>query len=112
MSLKSLPVHMLWVSGEFSRLARLSLASFVSQGYRVVLWSYDPDHLRAEFAEVRDAASLLPMPREDAANMAYLTSLFRYRVLAELGAEQLTQRLLAKTRTKPPTRATSARAHV
>ena len=58
--LKQLPVHMLWVSGEFSRLARLSLASFVSQGYRVKLWSYDPDHLRGEFAEVLDAS--LPVP--------------------------------------------------
>ena len=47
--LKNLPVHMLWVSGELSRLARLSLASFLANGYRVKLWSYDPDHLRAEF---------------------------------------------------------------
>ena len=83
--LKQLPVHMLWVSGELSRLARLSLASFRRQGYRVTLWSYDPDHLRAEVADVQDAATLLPMPQEDAANMAYLTSLFRYRVLAEQG---------------------------
>ena len=83
--LKSLPVHMLWVSGALSRLARLSLASFAANGYRVVLWSYDPDHLRAEAADVRDAATLLPLPKEDFANMAYLTSLFRYRVLAEQG---------------------------
>jgi hypothetical protein len=38
--LKDLPVHMLWVSGELSRLARLSLASFLSNGYRITLWSY------------------------------------------------------------------------
>ena len=36
--LTSLPVHMLWVSGPLSRLARLSLASFLAQGYRVTLW--------------------------------------------------------------------------
>jgi hypothetical protein len=83
--LKSLPVHMLWVSGALSRLARLSLASFAANGYRVVLWSYDPDHLRAEAADVRDAVTLLPLPKEDFANMAYVTSLFRYRVLAEQG---------------------------
>lgn len=83
--LKSLPVHMLWVSGALSRLARLSLASFAANGYRVVLWSYDPHHLRAEAADVRDAATLLPLPKEEFANMAYLTSLFRYRVLAEQG---------------------------
>ena len=83
--LKQLPVHMLWVSGELSRLARLSLASFVSQGYRVTLWSYDPDRLRAEVPDVQDASQFLPMPDGDAANMAYLTSLFRYRLLAEKG---------------------------
>ena len=32
--LKHLPVHMLWVSGEFSQPARLSLASFRENGYR------------------------------------------------------------------------------
>ena len=79
--LKNLPVHMLWVSGELSRLARLSLASFAANGYRVVLWSYDPAHLQ----NARDASEVLPLPKEDAANMAYLTSLFRYRVLAEQG---------------------------
>jgi hypothetical protein len=79
--LKDLPVHMLWVSGELSRLARLSLASFRVNGYRVRLWSYDPGHL--EGAE--DAAAILPLPAEDARNLAYLTSLFRYRVLAEQG---------------------------
>ena len=50
-----------------------------------MLWSYDPEHLRAEADDVQDAAPILPMPAEDAANMAYLTSLFRYRVLAEHG---------------------------
>jgi hypothetical protein len=80
--LKDLPVHMLWVSGELSRLARLSLASFRAHGYRVKLWSYDPRHL-GEGAE--DASVILPMSHEDEGNLAYLTSLFRYRVLAEMG---------------------------
>ena len=40
--LTSLPVHMLWVSGPLSRLARLSLASFLAQGFRVTLWRYAP----------------------------------------------------------------------
>ena len=83
--LTQLPVNLLWVSGELSRLARLSLASFLANGYCVKLWSYDPDHLRAEFSDVQDASTLLPMPAEDATNLAYLTSLFRYRVLAEQG---------------------------
>jgi hypothetical protein len=84
--LQSLPVHMLWVSGPLSRLARLSLASFLSHGYRPVLWSYQPDHLRGEAEDLRDAASVLPLPEQDQANMAFLTSLFRYRLLAEQGS--------------------------
>jgi hypothetical protein len=85
MMLQTLPVHMLWVSGPLSRLGRLSLASFLAHGYRPVLWSYDPVHLHGEADDLRDAASLLPLPADDQANMAYLTSLFRYRVLAEYG---------------------------
>lgn len=76
---------MLWVSGELSRLARLSLASFVAQGYRVILWSYAPDVIVAPGAKVRDAADVLPMTQEDAGNLAYLSSLFRYRLMADLG---------------------------
>ena len=83
--LKSLPVHMLWVSGALSRLARLSLASFLAQGYRVTLWSYNPDVLHASGAEVRDASAIVPMGHGEAANLAYLSSFFRYRVLATRG---------------------------
>lgn len=83
--LKNLPVHMLWVSGELSRLARLSLASFLGQGFRVTLWSYAADRLAAPGATVKDASAVLPLEEGAAANMAYLTSLFRYRVLAEQG---------------------------
>lgn len=83
--LNTLPVHMLWVSGELSRIARLSLASFRMNGYRVTLWSYDPVRLSAEASDVRDAAELLPAAHADFANLSYLTSLFRYRLLAELG---------------------------
>jgi hypothetical protein len=80
--LQSLPVHMLWVSGELSRLARLSLASFLANGYRVTLWTYDAQRVAADGADVRDAGDVLPAAPENVANMAYLSSLFRYRVLA------------------------------
>ncbi|HUR42806.1 MAG TPA: hypothetical protein VMZ01_01775, partial [Aestuariivirga sp.] len=79
--LKSLPIHMLWVSGELSRLARLSLASFLSHGYRVTLWSYDAGALQRCGAELREAAEIAP--REG--GFAALTSLFRYNVLATQG---------------------------
>ncbi len=79
--LKQLPVHMLWISGELSRLARLSLASFLAQGYRVTLWSHDRPRLRNCGAELRDAAELAPHE----GNSAALSSLLRYNVLATLG---------------------------
>ena len=84
--LKDLPVHMLWVSGELSRLARLSLASFLSQWLsRRRCGAMIPTTSVQKQTRCRMPALLLPMPQDDAANMAYLTSLFRYRVLAEQG---------------------------
>lgn len=83
--LKHIPVHVLWVSGGLSRLARLSLASFLSRGYRVTVWSYEPQSLAGCGAEVRGAEEILPLETGDRENMAWLTSLFRYRVLAERG---------------------------
>jgi len=79
--LKPFPVHMLWISGELSRLARLSLGSFITHGYRVTLWSYDKSALPKCDAELRDAAELAPHEGSSAA----LSSLFRYNVLATQG---------------------------
>ena len=53
--IKSLPVHMFWQTEDFSRLARLSLASFQRHGFRVTLWSYEPDAHAMSGAGVRDA---------------------------------------------------------
>lgn len=83
--LKQLPVNMLWVSEELSRLARLSLASFLAHGFRVTLWSYEPEAHAMCGAAVRDAAEIVPEGRDADASYAYLSSLFRYRVLAGLG---------------------------
>lgn len=83
--MKSLPIHMLWVSGELSRLARLSLASFAANGYSVTVWSYAPGVITLSGASLQDANDVLPMRHEDAENLAYLSSLFRYRVLAKRG---------------------------
>ncbi len=76
---------MLWISGELSQLARLSLASFLAYGYHVTLWTYDLQRLPAAGAELRDANEILAITPDIAGNMAYLSSLFRYRVLAERG---------------------------
>jgi hypothetical protein len=68
-------INMLWVKGPLSRLARLSHASFVKQGFNVVLWSYD------KAAGARDAAAITPYTDD----MAVLSSLFRYELLARHG---------------------------
>jgi hypothetical protein len=83
--MKLLQVHMLWISGSMSQLARLSLASFLGNGYRVALWSYEPDAHSISGAGLRDAAELVPEGRGGDCSMDYLSSLFRYRVLADRG---------------------------
>lgn len=83
--LKQLPVHMLWISEDLSRLARLSLTSFLRHGFRVTLWSYEPEAHAMCGAGVRDAAELVPEGQNGDISHAYLSSLFRYRVLGEMG---------------------------
>ena len=83
--LKQLPVNMLWVSDDLSRLARLSLTSFLRHGFRVTLWSYEPMAHAMSGADVRDAADLVPLGQDGDLSYSYLSSLFRYRVLADLG---------------------------
>lgn len=68
-------INMLWVKGPLSRLARLSHASFVKQGFDVALWSYD------EAPRTRDAADITPYTDD----MAVMSSLFRYQLLATHG---------------------------
>ena len=68
-------VHMLWAGGALPRLARLSLASFRKQGFAVTLWSYEPQ------AGVREAREIAPYTED----MAALSNLFRYKLLAGSG---------------------------
>jgi hypothetical protein len=83
--IKSLPVHMFWLSEDFSRLARLSLASFQRHGFRVTLWSYEPDAHAMSGAGVRDARELVPDGLDADMPLPYLSSLLRYRALADIG---------------------------
>jgi hypothetical protein len=83
--IKSLPVHMFWQSEDLSRLARLSLASFRRHGYRVTLWSYEPDAHAMSGAGVRDARELVPDGLDADMPLPYLSSLLRYRALADIG---------------------------
>jgi hypothetical protein len=83
--IKSLPVHMFWLTEDFSRLARLSLASFQWHGFRVTLWSYEPDAHAMSGAGVRDARELVPDGLDEDMPLPYLSSLLRYRALADIG---------------------------
>jgi hypothetical protein len=83
--IKSLPVHMFWLTEDFSRLARLSLASFQRHGFRVTLWSYEPDAHAMSGAGVRDARELAPDGLDADMPLPYLSSLLRYRALADIG---------------------------
>jgi hypothetical protein len=83
--IKSLPVHMFWLSEDFSRLARLSLASFQRHGFRVTLWSYEPDAHAMSGAGVRDARELVPDGLDADMPLLHLSSLLRYRALADIG---------------------------
>lgn len=83
--IKSLPIHMFWQTEDFSRLARLSLASFQRHGFRVTLWSYEPDAHAMSGAGVRDARELVPDGLDADMPLAYLSSLLRYRALADIG---------------------------
>jgi hypothetical protein len=83
--IKSLPVHMFWQSEDLSRLARLSLASFRRHGFRVTLWSYEPDAHAMSGAGVRDARELVQDGLDADMPLPYLSSLLRYRALADIG---------------------------
>lgn len=72
---------MLWISGELTRLARLSLASFLARGFKVMLWTYDPRALSGFGAALRDANEIAPRTGD----MAALSSLIRYKLLASQG---------------------------
>ncbi len=74
-------VHMLWVSGPLSRLARLGLASFLARGFIVTLWTYDKLSVGDSGAQLADAAEIIP-PHGDYRN---LSNLFRYKILALKG---------------------------
>jgi hypothetical protein len=76
---KSLPIHMLWVEGELSRLARLGLTSFLRHGYTVHLWTYDGQALNSAGATLQDASSIMPRPQ---GTLAGFTDMFRYRLLS------------------------------
>jgi hypothetical protein len=81
-------VNMLWVQGQLSRLERLSASSFVSQGYEVKLWTYDPELRAPDGVLISDARTILHenrIFRYQNGSFAGFANLFRYTVLSMYG---------------------------
>jgi len=81
-------VHMFWAFGAIGYLQNLSISSFLHNGYRVVLWTYNAK-LRVDFdVAIRDASDIL-----DPANVflnkknsyAGFSDIFRYALLSKIG---------------------------
>lgn len=51
----------------------------------MTVWSYRPEAAESLGAAVRDAAEIVPLADGALSNLAYLSSLFRYRVLERMG---------------------------
>lgn len=88
MIVAELIVHMLWVTGSLSKIEKISVNSFVSKGYRTLLWSYGGLDNAPPGAEVRDAREVLPenrLFRGKSGSLAQFSDLFRYAVLNSQG---------------------------
>lgn len=82
----NLNVHMLWVNGELSKLERLSLSSFVKNGFSVNLWTYNSQINSPEGVRVRDARDIVSEDKvfySKSGSLAPFSDLFRYKVLLE-----------------------------
>lgn len=81
-------VHMLWVRGALSQLEALCIASFVSKGYRVRLWTYggvsNPPH-GIDLCDARDVLPEESLFLNQLGSYAGFSDLFRYAVLRQHG---------------------------
>src|SRR5690554_4609837 len=80
--------HMLWVHGELSPPERLAAASFVVNGFRLKLWSYDRVTNLPRGVELCDAREIVPESRVFTygnGSYAGFADLFRYSVLCREG---------------------------
>lgn len=82
----NLNVHILWVNGELSKLEKLSLSSFVKNGFSVNLWTYNLQIVSPEGVVVRDARHIIPEDKifySKSGSLAPFSDLFRYKLLIE-----------------------------
>lgn len=81
-------VHMLWVSGVLGVLEQGSVASFLSRGYSVNVWTYGGVTQCPAGAKLRDAREVLPESSlflNQLGTYAGFSDLFRYAVLRKFG---------------------------
>lgn len=80
--------HLFWAYGQLSKLELLSLSSFVKQGYKVNLWSYDQIPNLPKGVLLQDAREILPESSvflNQRGSYAGFSDLFRYAVLSIKG---------------------------
>lgn len=85
------PIQSLWI-GELGLLERLSMASFIAQGHRYHLYTYDPALRVPDGVEIKNAADILPESEiftypsgKEKGGVSGFADLFRYTLLAEKG---------------------------
>ncbi|MFN6252263.1 MAG: glycosyltransferase [Alphaproteobacteria bacterium] len=80
--------HMFWAYGEFSRLERICVASFIKGGFDLKIWTYGEFENPILGAEIRDARQLVPEDqifRNRSGSYASFSDLFRYTILTKIG---------------------------
>ena len=87
---RDLPVIQgLWIGGELSVIERLSIASFLKNGHRVHLYTYEGVTGAPEGTEIRDGREILGTDRifkyKREGSYAGFSNVFRYKLLLERG---------------------------
>ena len=80
--------HLFWAYGKLTKLEKLSVASFVKQGYEVNLWTYGDMPNAPIGCMVQDARNILPESSvflNQRGSYAGFSDLFRYAVLSSIG---------------------------
>jgi len=79
-------LHSLWIGSGLTWLERLCLVSWLAQGHRAVLWTYQPIEQVPEGVEARDAREILPESaitfHRSSGSVALFANRFRYHLLA------------------------------
>lgn len=84
----SVEVHMLWIGGSLSNLEKISILSFLKNGFSVKLWTYGNVLGVPDGTIQHDARTVLPENRifkYKNGSYAGFANLFRYAVLSKFG---------------------------